>query len=109
MLTNSTLGSTYDIETGTAITGNDSQWAMKLSTVTSPTPTYPIIIAGSTDDTEKEQGDPDFTTFQEVPDDYAKVSYRTSATDTGTNAEGATLKSYPQNRLTYNNNPNCDY
>ena len=93
VLTNSTLGSTYDIETGTAITGNDSQWAMKLSTITSPTPTYPIVIAGSTDDTEKEQGDPDFTTFQEVPDDYAKVAYRTSATDTSTNAEGATLKS----------------
>ena len=52
VLTNSTLGSTYDIETGTAITGNDSQWAMKLSTITNPAPTYPIIIAGSTDDTE---------------------------------------------------------
>ena len=93
VLTNSTLGSTYDIETGTAITGNDSQWAMKLSTVTSPTPTYPIIIAGSTDDTDKEQGDPDYSTFQEVPDDYALVAKRTAGTDIGTNAEGATLKS----------------
>ena len=93
VLTNSTLGSTYDITTGTAITGNDSQWAMKLSTVTSPTPTYPIIIAGSTDDTEKEQGDPDFTTFQEVPDDYTLVAKRTAGTDIGTNAEGSTLKS----------------
>ena len=91
VLTNSTLGSTHDIETGTAITGNDSQWAMKLSTISSPTPTYPIVITGSTDDTEKEQGDPDYSSFQEVPDDYAKVAYRTSATDTGTNAEGATL------------------
>ncbi|MBQ6414521.1 hypothetical protein IJI28_02785 [Candidatus Saccharibacteria bacterium] len=93
VLTNSTLGNTYDIETGTAITGNDSQWAMKLSTITSPTPTYPIIIAGSTDDTEKEQGDLDYSTFQEVPDDYTLVAKRTAGTDIGTNAEGATLKS----------------
>ena len=91
VLTNSTLGSTYDIETGTAITGNDSQWAMKLTKLTSPTPTYPVIIAGSTEDSLKEQGDPDYSSFQEVPDDYAKVAYRTSSTDIGTNAEGATL------------------
>ena len=31
---------------------------MKLTAITSPTPTYPVIIAGSTDDTDKEQGDP---------------------------------------------------
>ncbi|MBR3353204.1 hypothetical protein IKG49_01265 [Candidatus Saccharibacteria bacterium] len=91
VLTNSTLGSTYDIETGTAITGNDSQWAMKLSTITNPAPTYPIIIAGSTDDTEKEQGDPDYTSFQEVPDDYTLVAKRTAGTDIGTSAEGSTL------------------
>ncbi len=91
VLTNSTLGSTYDITTGTAITGNDSKWAMKLTKLTSPTPTYPIIIAGSTEDSLKAQGDPDYSTFQQVPDDYEKVAYRTSATDTGTNAEGATL------------------
>ena len=93
VLTNSTLGSVYDIETGRAITGNDSQWAMKLSTVISPTPTYPIVIAGSTDDTDKEQGDPDYSTFQEVPDDYTLVAKRTAGTDIGTNAEGSTLKS----------------
>ena len=91
VLTNSTLGSTYDITTGTAITGNDSKWAMKLTKLTSSTPTYPIIIAGSTEDSLKEQGDPDYSAFQQVPDDYEKVAYRTSATDTGTNAEGATL------------------
>ena len=97
VLTNSTLGSTHDIVTGTA-TGpvnnvDTSQWAMKLFTITSPTPTYPIVIAGSTDDADKEQGDPDYSTFQEVPDDYTLVAKRTSGTDTGTSAEGATLKS----------------
>ena len=91
VLTSSTLGSTHDILTGTNTTGNSS-WAMKLSTITSPTPTYPIIIAGSTDDTDKEQGDPDYTSFQEVPDDYTKVAYRTSSTDVGANAEGSILK-----------------
>ena len=42
-----------DIVTGTAtapVGGNDnSNWAMKLSTVTSPTPTYPITIQNSFD------------------------------------------------------------
>ena len=31
VLTNTTLGNTYDIETGTLTTGADSKWAMKLS------------------------------------------------------------------------------
>ena len=96
VLTNSTLGSTHDIVTGTAITGNTSNWAMKLSTITSPTPQYPIIIAGSTDDTLKQTGDADFSNFTNVPDDYKKVAYRTASTDInpeGSNtAEGSTLK-----------------
>ncbi len=91
VLTNSTLGSTHDIVTGAATGGTDSNWAMKLSTIISPTPTYPIIIAGTNDDTLKEQDDPDYSTFQEVPDDYTKVAYRTSNTDIGTSAEGSTL------------------
>ena len=81
VLTNATLGATHDIVTGTAISGSTSNWAMKLSTITSPTPQYPIIIAGSTDDTEKEQDDPDFSNFTNVPDDYKKVAYRTASTD----------------------------
>ena len=93
VLTNSTLGSTHDIVTGTALSGDTSNWAMKLSTITSPAPTYPIVIAGSTDDTDKEQGDPDFTAFQAVPADYTLVAKRTAGTDIGTTAEGATLKS----------------
>ena len=92
VLTNTTLGATHDIVTGTNISGNTSNWAMKLSTITSPTPNYPIIIAGSTDDTLKQSGDPDFSNFTNVPDDYAKVAYKTSGTDAGTNAEGAILK-----------------
>ena len=92
VLTSSALGSTHDILTGTATSGNTSNWAMKLTAVASPTPTYPIIIAGSTDDTDKEQGDPDYTVFQQVPDDYTKVAYRKSSTDTGTSAEGSSMK-----------------
>ncbi|MBR3353407.1 hypothetical protein IKG49_02340 [Candidatus Saccharibacteria bacterium] len=92
VLTNFTLGSTYDITTGTATNSNTSNWAMKLTATTSPTPTYPIIIAGSTDDTDREQGDPDYTTFQEVPDDYTLVAKRKSGTDIGASAEGASLK-----------------
>ena len=91
VLTSSTLGPTHDIVTGTEISGNTSNWAMKLNATTSPTPTYPIIIIGSTDDTEKQAGDPDYSTFQNVPSSYAKVAKRESSTDVGTTAEGATL------------------
>ena len=80
VLTNASLGSTYDITTGTATSGNDSKWAMKLSVVSSPTPTYPITIQNS------------FDSFHQVPDDYTLVAKRTGGTDTGTNAEGSTLK-----------------
>ena len=83
VLTNSTLGSTYDIITGTAtgpVGGNDiSNWAMKLSTTTSPTPTYPIAIQNS------------FDNYHEVPDGYTLVAKRESATDVGQNAVGSTL------------------
>ena len=91
VLTSSTLGPTHDIVTGTEISGNTSNWAMKLATVSNPTPTYPIIIMGSTDDTEKQAEDPDYSTFQNVPSSYTKVVKRESSTDVGTTAEGATL------------------
>ena len=81
VLTSSTLGSTHDIATGIATSGANSNWAMKLSTVTSPTPTYPITIQNS------------FDSFHTVPNDYTLVAKRTSATDVGQNAEGSTLKS----------------
>ena len=94
-LSNEQLGSTYDIITGTAtgpVENNDtSNWAMKLSTITSPTPTYPIIIAGSTADTNRQPGDLDYSTFQSVPNDYTLVAKRESSTDVGQNAVGSTL------------------
>ena len=88
VLSNSTLGSSYDIATGIAISGNTSNWAMKLASTPGA---YAPIVAGSSADTEKESGDPDFTSFQAVPNRYAKVAYRTSSTDAGTNAEGSIL------------------
>ena len=88
VLSNSTLGSNHDIATGTAISGDTSNWAMKL---VASSGTYAPIIAGSSADTERESGDPDFTSFQAIPNRYTKVAYRTSNTDVGTNAEGSTL------------------
>ena len=82
-LSNEQLGSTYDIITGTAtgpVGSNDvSNWSMKLSTITSPIPTYPIAIQNS------------FDSYHEVPDDYTLVAKRESATDVGQNAVGSTL------------------
>ena len=85
ILTDTNLGSSYDITTGTATTGNDSKWAMKLSTITSPEPTYPITIQTDTEGS--------FSNFHTVPDDYTLVAKRTSNTDLGASAEGSTLKS----------------
>ena len=70
------------IVTGTATTAGNpdiSNWAMKLGTISSPTPTYPITI------------DNGFSSYSEVPSTYTKVAHRDSGTDTGTNAEGSTL------------------
>ncbi len=52
---------------------------MKLNTVSSPTPTYPITL------------DNGFGSYSTVPDTYTKVAHRDSGTDVGTNAEGSTL------------------
>lgn len=80
VLTDSNLDSSRDIPTGTLTSGDNSQWAMKLSTVTSPEPTYPITIENNYDD------------FHNVPSDYELVAKRTSGTDIGVSAEGTTLK-----------------
>ena len=80
VLTDATLGSTHDIVTGTAISGATSNWAMKLTAVTNPTPTYPITIQNS------------FDSFHNVPTEQTLVAKRTSATDIGASAEGSSLK-----------------
>ena len=80
VLANTTLGSSYDIATGTAISGDSSNWAMKLTTVSTPVPTYPITIQNS------------FDAFHVVPDKYTLVAKRVAGTDIGQFAEGSTLK-----------------
>ncbi|MBO4276693.1 hypothetical protein J5868_03285 [Candidatus Saccharibacteria bacterium] len=87
-LTSTTLGSTHDIITSTTITTGTSSWAMKLANTGS---TYLPIIAGSTDDTNKQTGDPDFSGYTEVPNEYTKVAYFPSSTDIGSGASGSNL------------------
>lgn len=90
VLTNSALGNTFDIPTGTLTSGDDSQWAMKLTTIMSPEPTYPIQIQNG------------FDTFHEVPESYTMVAKRSSGTDVGVDAEGTTLKSSYQAYISRN-------
>ena len=75
------------IDTGTnagPVSGNDtSNWAMKLTAVSSPTPTYPITITSDTSGS--------FSSYHAVPSEYTKVATRTSGTDIGQSAEGSTL------------------
>lgn len=80
VLTSSALGPTHDIVTGAGTSGN-SQWAMKLATISNPEPTYPISIQNGYD------------SYHAVPDDYELVAKRTSNTDTGVSAIGSTLTS----------------
>lgn len=91
-LRDSVLGQTSDIQTSTTFSGTNSAWAMKMG-VTSGT--YPSIVAGSSADSEKQSGDPDFSTWQTIPDDYTKVAYRNSATDVNNesiaSAEGSSI------------------
>ncbi len=66
-----------NISTGTATSGNTSNWAMKLATPASAT--YPITL------------DNGFNNYHAVPNEYTKVAHRDSTTDTGASAEGASL------------------
>ena len=88
--TNDTYGTTTligqststTIATGTATSAGNpdiSNWAMKLTAVSSPTPTYPITL------------DNGYGSYNSVPSTYTKVAHRDSGTDVGTNAEGSTL------------------
>ncbi|MBP5648179.1 hypothetical protein J6X04_02745 [Candidatus Saccharibacteria bacterium] len=82
VLTNSTLGTSSDIATGTATsTGSPdvSNWAMKLATNSSAT--YPITLDNS------------FGNYHNVPAEYTKVAHRDSGTDIGTSAVGSELTS----------------
>ena len=79
VLTNSTLGSTYDIATGTATSGSTSNWAMKLAT--DGIATYAITLDNS------------FNAYHNIPTTYTKVAHRDSGTDIGTGATGAELTS----------------
>ena len=74
----SSLGTDYDIITGTATSGNTSNWAMKLTT--DSTATYPITL------------DSGFNTnnYVSIPGTWTKVAHRTSGTDTATEAEAIT-------------------
>lgn len=73
----SSLGEKYDIITGTATSGNTSNWAIKLTTDSEST--YPITL------------EPNFATgsYVSVPGIWTKVASRTSGTDTATEAEVA--------------------
>ena len=81
VLHSDTLGSDYDINTGTYSSGNtlNSTWSMKLSSVSSD---YAPTISDGTDGSE------DFTNWHVVPSNYVKVAYRTSGTDMSVNNVG---------------------
>ena len=68
---------TEDIVSGTATSGNTSNWAMKLDTDLSTT--YPVTIEGG------------FDSYSTVPSTYTKVASRAAGTDAGSNATGAEL------------------
>ena len=92
-LIGASLGQT--IATGTATSGNTSNWAMQLAT--DSTATYPITLDNS------------YGSYKEVPASYTKVAHRDSGTDSGSSATGASLTSTyaayiskTQNADTYN-------
>ena len=65
------------IATGTATSGDNSNWAMKLAT--NAQATYPITL---------ENG---YGAFSNIPNTYTKVASRANATDVGESATGSTL------------------
>ena len=77
----SSVDSSYDIATGTATSGNTSNWAMKLNAPNSESISYPLTL------------DNGFGSYSAVPATFTKVAHRDSGTDTGAAAEGSTLTS----------------
>ena len=64
----SILGATYDIPSGTATSGDISQWAMKLTAVSSATPAdTPTIATG-------------YDSYSAVPNQWTKVVYKDAGT-----------------------------
>ncbi len=76
-LVNSASAVDNTISTGTATSGNTSNWAMKLATNSSAT--YAVTL------------DNGFGAYSAVPSSYTKVAHRDSGTDIGTTATGAEL------------------
>ena len=74
---------TTNISTGTSISGNNSQWAMKLATNSGAT--YPLTLGSDTNGS--------YSNYHVVPSTYTKVAYRNSGTDIGQSAIGATMTS----------------
>lgn len=79
VLAHATLGSSYDIITGTTMSGSTSQWAMKLATNSGAT--YPVTL---------ENG---FSAYHTVPNDYTLVASRAASTDIGSAATGSVITS----------------
>lgn len=80
-LHSSTLGDTYDINTGIYTSGStvNSTWSMKLTSVSG---TYAPSIVDGTNGTEN------FTTWHVIPTEYTKVAYRSFGTDVDNNGQG---------------------
>ena len=75
-LTDSTIGTSYDISAGTTLDGTASNWAMKLASVSG---TYaPNIING-------------FNAYTAVPSAYTKVAKFDSTTDNATSGVGSSV------------------
>ena len=64
----SILGSTYDIPSGTATSGDTSQWAMKLTAINATTPSdTPTIVPG-------------YDAYSAIPTSWTKVAYKGAGT-----------------------------
>ena len=64
----SILGSTYDIPSGTATSGDTSQWAMKLTAINAITPSdTPTIVPG-------------YDAYSAIPTSWTKVAYKGAGT-----------------------------
>lgn len=82
VLTNSTLGASHDISTGTAESGNTSNWAMKLAKTQD---------SGDTTSTNAFTLDNGFNSYHAVPAEYTKVAHKNTATDMDSTTGGVKL------------------